>query len=579
MSSPMILKLPLNVSGGQVTLAGKPEFGPPTTSKAAISALKARLAAAGPKQRKALRAQLNKVRKIAVRQKMANFKNKLAALMKMIRKVRASLRGAGAAAKVKIQKHLNRLMNQFFDLKIGTGKTWLAGVNTRISGTKRMLVRRKDRLKALIARMKRQTVQDPKLNTIKSKLQKAVNGTRRALATAQIKKKGIITYVNKWKARKNIYNKQLMLKKAASSALGTIPGALKNIMAEIKRHRKILNNLLGKTKSLTRSLKKMRIKRVKLGKRVKLSKNGLRCLKKYGSMRKHKLKLKLARGHISKLKKLPVTDKRKARLALWRKRAKFHRRRIHLIIKCRRSGSRRLRCRRKYGSLRKHKLKLKLARGHISKLKKLPVTDKRKARLALWHKRARFHRRRIYQIWKCTGKRFNICVKKYGSLRRHKVTLKLTRRRIFRLKKLPVTDKRKARLVLLRKRARFHRRRIHLIWACACKRARRLFKYYKKKYATKKSPVYRRRMNKHRRMLRVCVCRKHRIMFRRAKRNYYKFKKMFIQMPTNLDAQENRKKAWRNMIRHREKLKALKCKNLPRLRRRKLGFIKWKPKA
>jgi len=544
-------------------LAGKPEFGPPTSSKAELSALKARLAAAGPKQRKALRAQLNKVRKIAVRQKMANFKNKLAALLKMIRKVRGSLRGAGAAAKVKIQKHLNRLMNQFFDLKIGTGKIWLAGVNTRISGTKRMLVRRKDRLKALIARIKRQTVQDPRLNQIKMKLQKVVNGTRRALAAAQIKKKGIITYVNKWKARKNIYNKELLLKKAAAGALGTIPGALKNIMAEIKRHRKILNQLLGKTKSLTRSLKKMRIKRRKLGKRA------LRCQRKYGSLRKHKLKLRIARGHISKLKKLPVTDKRKARLVLLRKRARFHRRRIHLIIKCRRRGSRRLRCRRKYGSLRKHKLKLRIARGHISKLQKLPVTDKRKARLAFWTKRAKFHRRRIYQILKCTGKPFNICVKKYGSLRRHKASLKVTRGRIFRLKKLPVTDKRKARLVLLRKRARFHRRRIHLIWACTCRRARRLFKYYKNKYATKKSPVYRRRMNKHRRMLRVCVCRRHRLMFRRARRNYYKFKRMFIQMPTNLGAQENRKKAWRNMVRHREKLKALKCKNLPKLPRRR----------
>ena len=480
-SQPMILKLPLSVSGGQVTLAGKPEFGPPTSSASDIAALKARMAAAGPRQRKALREKLEKLRRLAARQRMANFKNKLAALLRMIRKVRASLRGAGASAKVKIHKHIHRLMNQFFDLKIGMGKMWLAGVNTRISGMKRMLLRRKDRLKALIARIKRQTVQDPRLNKIKAKLHKVVNGTRRALATVQTKKRRIVTYVNKWKARKNIYNKELLLKKAAAGALGSIPEALKNIMAEIKRHRRILNKLL----------KNMKIKR-----RVKLSKNGLRCF-------------------------------------------------------------------RKYGSLRKHRMKLKVARRHIYRLQNLPETDKRKERRALWRKRAQFHRNRIYQILKCRGIRFNICVKKYGSLRMHKYRLRVSRGHIMRLKALPVTDKRTERIALWRSRAKFHRRRIHLIWACACKRATRLFNYYK----NKNSPVARQRMNKHRRMMRVCVCRRHRILFRRAKHNYYKFKRMFIQMPTNIDARENRKKAWRNMVRHLEKLRKLNCKNLPRLPR------------
>ena len=480
-SQPMILKLPLSVSEGQVTLAGKPEFGPPTSSASDIAALKARMAAAGPRQRKALREKLEKLRRLAARQRMAKFKNKLAALLRMIRKVRASLRGAGASAKVKIHKHIHRLMNQFFDLKIGMGKMWLAGVNTRISGMKRMLLRRKDRLKALIARIKRQTVQDPRMNKIKAKLHKVVNGTRRALATVQTKKRRIVTYVNKWKARKNIYNKELLLKKAAAGALGSIPEALKNIMAEIKRHRKILSQLL----------KNMKIKR-----RVKLSKNGLRCF-------------------------------------------------------------------RKYGSLRKHRMKLKVARRHIYRLQNLPETDKRKERRALWRKRAQFHRNRIYQILKCRGIRFNICVKKYGSLRMHKYRLRVSRGHIMRLKALPVTDKRTERIALWRSRAKFHRRRIHLIWACACKRATRLFNYYK----NKNSPVARQRMNKHRRMMRVCVCRRHRILFRRAKHNYYKFKRMFIQMPTNLDARENRKKAWRNMVRHLEKLRELNCKNLPRLPR------------
>lgn len=487
-SQPMILKLPLSVSGGQVTLAGKPEFGPPTSSASDIAALKARMAAAGPRQRKALREQLEKLRKLAARQRMANFKNKLAALLRMIRKVRASLRGAGADAKVKIQKHLHRLMNQFFDLKIGMGKIWLAGVNTRISGMKMMLLRRKDRLKALIARIKRQTVQDPRLNQIKVKLQKVVNGTRRALSAAQTKRRGIVTYVNKWKARKNVYNKELLLKKAAAGALGSIPEALKNIMAEIKRHRKILNQLLEKNRSL--------------GKPIKLGKRGLRC-------------------------------------------------------------------RRKYGSLVMHRMKLKLARGNIYRLQNLQETDARKKRMAFWRERVQFHRNRIYQILKCRGIRFNICVKKYGSLRMHRYRLSVSRAHIVRLKALPVTDKRTARIALWRSRAKFHRRRIHLIWACTCRRARRLFNYYKNKYATKKSPVYRRRMNKHRRILRVCVCRRHRIMFWRARRNYYKYRRMFIEMPTNLDAQENRKRAWRNMVRHIEKLKELNCKNLPELPRRR----------
>jgi len=480
----MILKLPLSVSEGQVTLAGKPEFGPPTSSASDIAALKARMAAANPRQRKALREQLEKLKRLAARKRMARFKHKLAAIIRMIRKVRASLRTASASAKVKIHKHLNRLMNQFFDLKIGMGKVWLTGINTRISALKRMLLRRKDRLKAMISRIKRQTVQDPSLIQIKMKLHKAVKGMRHALTAAQKKKHGIITYVNKWKARKNIYNKNLMLKRAASSALGSIPGALKNIMAEIKRHRKILNELLRKTRSL--------------GKPIKLGKRGLRC-------------------------------------------------------------------RRKYGSLTQHKLKLKLARGHVYALQKLPVTDKRKERIALWHKRAQFHRNRIYQIWTCIGRPFNICVKKYGSLRSHRYRLRIARDHVMRLKALPVTDKRTERIALWRSRVKFHLRRIHLIWACTCKRATRLFKYY----SNKKSPGSRQRMNKHRRMMRICICRKHRIMFRRAKHNYYKFKKMFIQMPTNLDAQENRKKAWRNMVRHLEKLKQLNCKNLPNLPRRR----------
>ena len=81
----MILKLPLSVSEGQVTLAGKPEFGPPTSSASDIAALKARMAAAGPRQRKALREKLEKLRRLAARQRMAKFKNKLAALLRMIR--------------------------------------------------------------------------------------------------------------------------------------------------------------------------------------------------------------------------------------------------------------------------------------------------------------------------------------------------------------------------------------------------------------------------------------------------------------------------------------------------------------
>jgi len=479
----MILKLPLSVSEGQVTLAGKPEFGPPTSSASDIDALKARMAAANPSQRKALREQLEKLRRLAARQRMAKFKNKLAAIIRMIRKVRDSLRTASASAKVKIHKHLNRLMNQFFDLKIMMGKMWLAGVNARISVIKRMLLRRKDRLKAMIARIKRQTVQDPSLIQIRMKLHKAVKGIRRALVTAQTKKRRIVTYINKWKARKNIYNKNLMLKKAAAGALGSIPEALKNIMAEIKIHRKILNKLVGKTQSL---------------------------------------------------------------------------------------GKRGRRCRMKYGSLMNHRIKLKVARSHIYRLQNLPETDPRKARMVMWRKREQFHRNRIYQIWKCRGRRFNICVKKYGSLRNHKYRLRVSREHIVRLKALPVTDARTARIELWRSRAKFHRRRIHLIWACTCRRARRLFKYYKNKYATKKSPVYRRRMNKHRRMLRVCVCRRHRIMFWRARHNYYKYRRMFIEMPTNLDAKENRKRAWRNMVRHIEKLKQLNCKNIPELPRRRI---------
>lgn len=541
----MILKLPLSVSEGQVTLAGKPEFGPPTSSASDIAALEARMAAANPRERKALREQLEKLRRLAARQRMARFKNKLAEIIRMIRKVRASLRTASASAKVKIHKHIHRLMNQFFDLKIGMGKMWLAGVNARISVIKRMLLRRKDRLKAMIARIKRQTVQDPSLIQIRMRLHKAVKGIRSTLVTAQTKKRRIVTYVNKWKARKNIYNKELLLKKAAAGALGSIPQALKNIMAEIKRHRRILNELLKQRRS-------------------RLSGRALRCFRKYGSLRKHRMKLRLARGHIVRLKGMPESDKRTARLALWRKRARFHRRRIDLILKCRgKRGNKRLRCRRKYGSLMNHRMKLKVARRHIYRLQNLPETDARKERRALWSKRAQFHRNRIYQILKCRGIRFNICVKKYGSLRMHKYRLRVSRGHIMRLKALPVTNNRTDRIELWRSRARFHRRRIHLIWACACKRATRLFNYYK----NKNSPVARQRMNKHRRMMRVCVCRRHRILFRRAKHNYYKFKRMFIQMPTNLDARENRKKAWRNMVRHLEKLMKLNCKNLPRLPR------------
>ena len=409
MSTPqMVLQVPLTVSGNKVTVAGAPVFGPPGSTAKALSQSKDRLAqlkqqlklaqieykkapsAINLKKVEMLTSQIRAMIKTVAKQAkgaFAEYKMKLKALLRKIKDTRGRLRAAVGKAKKQIQIRLDSLINKYSAMQIEHVQALLNKNRSNLAAMRRARLRLRDKLKAMKARIARQTIGDPALKVQMSKLNMRLKKVRMDITAALRRQKKIINWLNKLKARKNTYNSKRMLQKAAAGAMGSIPQALNSIRDMLRRHEKIL-------------MKLSKGKRGKTGRR-----------KRCGNMALARRRLKRAVRIIVGLKKQPPTPVRDKKIAKWRAVAAKRRAALRRIIKCK--GL--ILC----GNLKKAQRNLanaraKLAEAHKTAEDRPSDEDAQRARQK-YRGRVAFHKKMIKNIWNCVCRR---ATKKYKMYKR-----------------------------------------------------------------------------------------------------------------------------------------------------------------
>lgn len=405
MSTPqMVLQVPLNISGNKVTVAGTPVFGPPGSTAKALSNSKDRLAqlkqqlklaqieykkapsAINLKKVEMLTEQIRAMMKTIAKQAkgaFAEYKMKLKALRRKIKDTRGRLRAAIGKAKKQIQIRLDSLINKYSAMQIEHVQALLDKNRSNLAAMRRARLRLRDKLKAMKARIARQTIGDPALKVQMSKLNMRLKKVHMDITAGLRRQKKIINWLNKLKARKNAYNSRRMLQKAAAGAMGSIPQALKSIKDMLQRHEKILRKLSGGRRSKTGGRRK-------------------RC----GNMALARRRLKRAVRIIVNLKKQPPTPVRDKKISKWRAVAAKRRAALRRIIKCK--GL--ILC----GNLKKAqrnlaKARAKLAQAHKTAEERPSDEDAQTARKK-YRGRVEFHKKMIKNIWNCVCRR---AVKKY----------------------------------------------------------------------------------------------------------------------------------------------------------------------
>ena len=544
---PMILRVPLNISGNKVTPGGVPVFGRPGSTAKALDKSKAHLkqvklqlkianlnykkspSAINLKKIEAMKARVGGLKQIVKKQAkgaVAEAKNKLKFLRRKIKETRARLKSAAGKAKRPIQARLDGLINKVFSFRIAHMTNILKKNRSNLTAMRRSRLRMRDKIKALVAKIKRLTIPNPLLNMERVKMNTSLKKIRLNMTKSLSRQKKIIKNLNKLKAKKNVYNSRRNLQKATAGAMGSIPQAIKSIRSVLKRHSKILRRLTG----------------------------GRRRPKKCGNMKLAQRRLKLVVGMIVKLKKTRASPARNKRLAKLRSLAKKRRIAIKRIIKCKSGRSKKKKC----GNMKLAQRRLKRVVGMIVKLKKTRASPARDKRLAKLRSLAKKRRIAIKRILKCKG------VIKCGNLRKAKRNLAKSRK-LFALanKKAiarPSDEGAQRARKKFRARIKIHKKVIKKIWGCICRRAVKKYRQYKKLYARKKSSVYLRKMKIHKRMIKRCNCRKARINFNRAKGRFRKSQKQYLQNPKDTKAKDNITLFYKRMIVHRIKLKKLGCK-------------------
>lgn len=410
MSTPqMVLQVPLNISGNKVTVAGTPVFGPPGSTAKALSNSKDRLAqlkqqlklaqieykkapsAINLKKVEMLTEQIRAMMKTIAKQTkgaFAEYKMKLKALLRKIKDTRGRLRAAVGKAKKQIQIRLDSLINKYSAIQIEHVQDLLNKNRSNLAAMRRARLRLRDKLKAMKARIARQTIGDPALKVQMSKLNMRLKKVHDDIKAGLRRQKKIINWLNKLKARKNAYNSRRMLQKAAAGAMGSIPQALKSIKDMLRRHEKIL-------------MKLSKGKRSKTGGRRRL------C----GNLSLARRRLKRAVRIIVNLKKQQPTAVRDKKIAKWRTVAAKRRAAVRRIIKCK--GL--ILC----GDLAKAQRNLALARTKFAEANKTanerPSDEDAQRARHKYRGRIAFHKKMIKKIWDCVCRR---ATKKYKMYKR-----------------------------------------------------------------------------------------------------------------------------------------------------------------
>lgn len=412
MSTPqMILQVPLAISGNMVTLAGPPVFGAPGStakalekSKDRLAQLKLQLKAANLDYRKApsainlkkietIQAEINSLLKTIEKQAkgaVSEFKMKLAALRRKIRETRKRLAAATVKTKKPIQIRLDGLVNQVFSMRIDHVQSLLNKNRSNVAAMRRVHLRLKDQIKALVANIKRQTIPNQVLNMQRLKMNTRLKKIRLDLAGALRRQKKIIRWLNKLKAKKNAYNSRRMLQKAAAGAMGSIPEALNGIRDMLRRHEKILRSLSkGDRRQKTRLPKK-----------------------KCGNLSLANRRLKNVLRKISEIKITPASPARDKKLAKLRAIANKRRAAVKRIMKCK--GI--ILC----GDLAKAKRNLANARAKFmtanNTANQRPSDESAQRARQNYRARIKVHKEKIEQIWSCICRRANKKYRQYKNL-------------------------------------------------------------------------------------------------------------------------------------------------------------------
>ena len=443
MSTPqMILQVPLTISGNKVTVSGTPSFGPPgstakalSQSKDRLAQLKQQLAIAKIEYKKAPSAiNLKKVEVLEqqIRELMgkiskqskgaeAEYKMKLRVLRRKIKQTRQRLRMAIGKAKGPIQTRLDGLMNKYFNMQIEHVQALLDKNRSNLASMRRAHLRLRDKLKAIKARIARQTIANPALNVQRMKMRSHLRRVNGDIKNALRRQKKIIRWLNRLKARKNAYNSRRMLQKAAAGAMGSIPEALKSIRDMLRRHEVILMELSrgeGRRGRVTR-------------------RRGGRC----GNLALARRRLKRAVSIVVRLKKQPPTSMNSRKLRKWKRVVEVRRRVLRKIIKCK--GL--ILC----GNLRKAERNLSRAQRKLNEANRIanqrPSDEDAQKNRHKYRARVKRHKEMIKKIWDCMCSR---AVKKYRMYKN-----------LYAQKKSPV----------YLRRMKMHRR---MIRRCNCRKAR-----------------------------------------------------------------------------------------------------------
>lgn len=225
------------------------------------------------------------------------------------------------------------------------------------------------------------------------------------------------------------------------------------------------------------------------------------------------------------------------------------------------------------GNLSLANRRLKNVVRNIAELQKKPASPARDKKLAKLRAIANKRRKAVNRITKCKG--LILC----GDLAKAKRNLANSRAKFAAANKTANErpsdeDSQKARQKY-RSRISVHKKKIEEIWSCICRRAVKKYKQYKNMYAEKKSPVYLRKMNIHKKMINTCNCRKARMNFNRALNRHHKAQKQYAQNAQDTKAKDNIKFFYDRMMVHRNKLQSLGCK-LPVMPAPPTGLVKKK---
>jgi hypothetical protein len=254
---------------------------------------------------------------------------------------------------------------------------------------------------------------------------------------------------------------------------------------------------------------------------------------------------------------------------------KRHEKILRTLAKKRKGGLRKTRRpKRKCGNMKLARRRLKNVVGMIVKLKKTPASPARDKRLAKLRTLAKKRKVALRRIIKCKG--LTTC----GNLKKAKRNLAKAKSNLAKAnkkaKERPSDEGAQRARKKFIARIKVHRKMIQKIWRCICRQAVKKYRQYKKLYAKKKSPVYLRKMNIHKKMIKTCNCRKARINFNRARNMHKKSTTQYMQNAKNTKAKDNIAVFYKRMIVHRNKLKSLGCKKLPVMPAPPSGLVKKK---